>query len=550
MENPKTSVPVWLRRLTQTIFLLLFLYLFLETVYQPDKGKLGPITLFFDLDPLVMLTVWLAGHTVSAALLLSLITLAVTIIFGRWFCGWVCPFGAVHNLFTAMRDSKRKKKLKTSSYSSGQKIKYHVVIILLLCALFGVNLAGWLDPFSFFFRSMATAIFPAINAGVQSLFDWLYNVNPLGVNTISEPVYRVLRSYFLTLEQPHYFWGMMFGVLFGLIIALNFFRARFWCRYICPLGGLFGFVGKNPMVRIRVDVDKCKDCLECVMDCQGGAEPQSQESWRPSECLFCWNCHSVCPTEAISFHFKAPGVKSSFRWAADFFSTSAKESKVNFGRRNLLVAGVAGIGSGLLMKVHLLAGVRNFNPELIRPPGSVPEDEFIGTCIRCGECMKVCPTNAIKPTMLEAGLEGLWSPVVNTQRGYCDYECNMCTQVCPTEAIRPLSLEEKQQVKIGLAHIDKSRCLPYAYARPCLVCFNQCPGRPTRAISMVETTVLNSQGARVKIQIPHVNAETCIGCGICQIKCPVSDQAAIRVTSVGETRHFDNQILSADRYSG
>jgi ferredoxin len=132
---------------------------------------------------------------------------------------------------------------------------------------------------------------------------------------------------------------------------------------------------------------------------------------------------------------------------------------------------------------------------------------------------------------------------------YCEYKCAMCTQVCPTEAIKPLSLKEKQQVKIGLAHIDKNRCLPYAYSRPCLVCEEQCP-LPEKAIWLEETTVLNSRGNKVVVKQPHVNAELCIGCGICQNKCPVSDRAAIRVTSIGETRNLKNEFLSADRYAG
>jgi polyferredoxin len=119
-----------------------------------------------------------------------------------------------------------------------------------------------------------------------------------------------MRGYFLTLAQPHYYWGMLFGVMFGIVIALNFFRARFWCRYICPLGGLLGIVGKNPILQLNVDADKCKNCMECVVDCQGGAEPQSNETWKPAECVYCWNCHSICPTKAITFEFKVPGVKS------------------------------------------------------------------------------------------------------------------------------------------------------------------------------------------------------------------------------------------------
>jgi ferredoxin-type protein NapF len=239
---------------------------------------------------------------------------------------------------------------------------------------------------------------------------------------------------------------------------------------------------------------------------------------------------------------------SIFRWIVNFFKPP-ESSGLDLGRRRVLTAGIVGLGGGLLFHAHPLAGTRTFNPQLIRPPGSIPEDEFLEKCIRCGECMKVCPTNVIQPTMLEAGLEGLWSPILKTQMDYCEYKCAMCTQVCPTEAIKPLSLEEKQQVKIGLAHIDKNRCLPFAYSRPCLVCEEQCP-LPEKAIWLEEKTVLNSRGNKVVVQQPHVNAELCIGCGICQIKCPVSDRAAILVTSIGETRNKNNEFLSADRYAG
>jgi polyferredoxin len=310
MARSKTSTPVWLRRLTQSVFLVIFSYLFYQLTYHPANSTVGPTGMFFNLDPLVMLTIWLGGHAVASALLISLITLVSALVFGRWFCGWVCPFGALNNLFTSWRSGKRKDKLNQARYTPGQKAKYYIVVIVLVGSLFGVNLAGWLDPFSFLYRSFATAVFPAVNATVQGVFDWFYNVNPIGLRAASEPVYRLLRQYFLTLAQPHYYWSMFFGVMFGVVLALNFFKARLWCRYICPLGGLLGIVGKNPILQLNINADKCKGCMECVVDCQGGAEPHSHEAWKPAECLYCWNCQSACPTKAISFQFKTPGVNS------------------------------------------------------------------------------------------------------------------------------------------------------------------------------------------------------------------------------------------------
>jgi MauM/NapG family ferredoxin protein len=237
------------------------------------------------------------------------------------------------------------------------------------------------------------------------------------------------------------------------------------------------------------------------------------------------------------------------KWIRNFFSPPTRESRLDLGRRNVIVAGVIGLSSGLLFKMNPLSGSRNFDPGLIRPPGSLTEDDFLGKCIRCGECMKVCPTNVIQPVMLEAGLEGLWSPVVKTRIGYCEYKCNMCTQVCPTEAISKLTLEQKQKTRIGLAHVDRNRCLPYAYARSCEVCYEQCP-LPEKAIKLEDVIVTSARGSKFAVKQPHVNAELCIGCGLCENKCPVSDDAAIRVTSVGEARNFKNQFLRADRLSG
>src|ERR1035437_10269941 len=101
-------------------------------------------------------------------------------------------------------------------------------------------------------------------------------------------------------------------------------------------------------------------------------------------------------------------LKSLSRWVADF-ARPPKESRLDLGRRSVLVAGLSGLGGGLLSAIERQASKRAFNPALIRPRGSLPESEFLAKCIRCGECMKVCPTNAIHAAALEGGLEGAWT---------------------------------------------------------------------------------------------------------------------------------------------
>jgi MauM/NapG family ferredoxin protein len=180
------------------------------------------------------------------------------------------------------------------------------------------------------------------------------------------------------------------------------------------------------------------------------------------------------------------------------------------------------------------------HPELIRPPGALDEREFLKRCVKCGECLKVCLTNGLQPTLFESGIEGIWSPELVPSIGYCAYNCTLCGQVCPTGAIRKVTIAEKARIKIGLAFIDQDRCLPYAFGKNCIVCEEHCP-TPKKAIWFQEKEIVNREGEKIRIKQPVVDPELCIGCGICEFKCPVKDRPAIRVTSAGETRSKENQ---------
>ena len=112
---------------------------------------------------------------------------------------------------------------------------------------------------------------------------------------------------------------------------------------------------------------------------------------------------------------------------------------------------------------------------LIRPPGALPEGDFLRSCVRCGACMKSCPTNTLQPCLWEGGLAGLWSPKVEPRFAACDQHCNACGRVCPTQAIRSLPLEEKTHARIGTAVIRKEQCLVWAQDKLCLICDEICP---------------------------------------------------------------------------
>jgi len=204
---------------------------------------------------------------------------------------------------------------------------------------------------------------------------------------------------------------------------------------------------------------------------------------------------------------------------------------IGMGRRQLITAGLLGLTGGLLLRSQPAGGETAYTGALVRPPGALPEADFLQKCIRCSACMKACPTNVLQPTLLESGLAGMWSPVLRTRLSYCEYKCQVCSQVCPTEAIRKVTLAEKQQLKIGLAAVDPVRCLPIAYGKVCTVCRDICPVTD-KAIWLEDVTVTLASGQTVWVGQPLVDSELCIGCGACEAECPVSGEAAIRVTGI------------------
>jgi MauM/NapG family ferredoxin protein len=260
----------------------------------------------------------------------------------------------------------------------------------------------------------------------------------------------------------------------------------------------------------------------------------SPDGWIASECFGCLNCTDACRRDALSFTWTLPGRGSPPVESVDLSKRAA------FGA---VVGGLAALG---VFRISPQSRGKTFHARLIRPPGSRPERDFLARCTACGLCMKVCPTGGLQPSLAEAGLEGLWTPRLVPQIGYCDYNCTLCGQVCPTEAIARLELEAKHKTRIGLAAFDTTRCIPYAYGRDCMVCEEHCP-IPDKAIYVVEVEVQDRQGGKKIVKQPHVDPEKCIGCGVCEHVCPYKDAAGIHVSSANESRHPDNQpILPED----
>lgn len=500
------------RIIAQVIFTALFFFLLLSA------GRSGTESFtytdyFFYFDPLLLLLNFIATYKILPIFLLSLIPVVLTIVLGRFFCGWVCPFGAIIQFFSWI--FKKSKKEKKGVDKKLLKLKYVILILVIVSALFGTHYGGWFDPFSLLTRSTATIITPSANYLVERSLK--KGAGDTGVVSKSlKPLYKFSKKNILTNKQRAYNQTFIIGTIFFLLLFLNLYKRRFFCNYLCPLGALYGLIAKFSLFNLKTNKE-CISCNACANNCTYNGSPF--QDYMKTECLVCFNCVRDCPTDAVDTSFEAP--------------KKTDRTRIDLGRRKVIGSIVSGLFVGALPKIASPAKYKIHR--FVRPPGSVKEKEFLEKCIRCGECMQVCPTNFIQPALFEAGVEGMWTPVLNAQTGYCEYTCNKCTLVCPTNAIETLTVKEKKQFKMGTAVVDRNRCYTFADGYNCAVCEEHCP-IPEKAIRFREVDTWNFEGRLVKVKQIYVVPDLCTGCGICENVCPRSDAPGILNSAEEEQR--------------
>jgi polyferredoxin len=536
--------PTRWRWLSQVIFFSLFLFLLLRTEFRGSLHAGGseirlpyPVQLFFQFDPLVAVSNALSSRALYHGLLWSLIVLIPTMLLGRFFCGWICPLGSIHHFFSSLRSERKRGKqlIESNRYKRWQTTKYYILVAVLIAAVLGTGIVGWLDPFSLLARSLGLSILPGTDYALSAVLRAMEHSRFALVQLVGSGLHFILGGLLLSFKQPYFRQGVWLGLIFIFFLALNFRVTRFWCRALCPLGALLGIVSRWSILGLVKTPERCEDCNRCLLRCQGGDDPIGGVPWRQPECHLCMNCVDECPEHNLQFKF----------------FPAQKSIGMNLQRREVLT----GLAAGAIV-VPLLRSTPGFAVErherLLRPPGALDEEYFLSRCVRCGECMKVCPNNALQPAWTEAGLEGLWTPIMVPRIGYCESSCVLCSEVCPTGAIWEITAKEKgwearvasdaKPIRLGTAFYDRGRCLPWAMATPCIVCEEWCPTSP-KAIYLQPAEVADAEGHLQKVKQPLIDPQRCVGCGACEYACPVQDRPAVYVTSIGESRSRTNQIL-------
>lgn len=209
-------------------------------------------------DPLAAVGQIFAGLTLYTPFLLTaLIPVIFTLIFGRFFCGWICPATFIYELNTNVSAWLSRAGLKTGNRRFDRRIKYLVLATgLVLSAISGSVLVAGVYP-------------PAI----------------------------IGREIYYSIALGGFGAGSIFFVctlLFDLLVA-----RRGFCRYLCPGGALYSLLGRFRIFRIQRIVENCNDCAKCNAICEFGLDPLRDDFGQ--ECNNCTACIAICPTDALTF---------------------------------------------------------------------------------------------------------------------------------------------------------------------------------------------------------------------------------------------------------
>jgi polyferredoxin len=437
---------------------------------------------------------------ISLAVAGFIFIILLTFIFGRVYCSSVCPLGVLQDI--TARISRKLTHRKRYHFSAPyRKLNYAVLILVLIIAFAGFLLPlNITDPYSNFGRITTGLARPAIillNNGIASLLE--------KINLYTLP--RIAFKNF-SLEATLY----SAVILFSLTLA-TMWHGRLFCNTLCPVGSLLGRISQFSLFNLQIDGPHCNHCGRCATSCKAECIDFTAHTIDASRCISCFNCIGSCPSNGISYN-----------WCKKDIPLPYAQMETDQTRRSLFgsMAALLSLSSLAFIPREIETGKPSTIPDKkknpVCPPGSKGYEHYNKTCTACHLCVSLCPTQVLKPSVLEYGLSGFLQPLLDYHASFCNFECRLCGEVCPTGAILPLLAEEKKLLQLGKSIFVKENCIVNTRKTACGACSEHCP---SKAVQMVPY-----EG---KLKIPEVTQDICIGCGACEYACPTKPYKAIYV---------------------
>lgn len=465
----------------------------------PSTGRLAALT---------------AGSLGILGIVLPVLLLLSSAIFGRWYCAFLCPLGSLQDLAACFR--RKNWRYRTSS----MMLRMTALIGAAALAVAGaLSLASWIDPWSIFSRFITCDIQPLVRIAFRA------DLPGLSLETVIPA-----------------------GLAMAVILVVSAFSGRWFCGNLCPVGTVLGLLNRLAPLRLRLEQSACIYCGRCTSVCPASCLDGARKVLDSTRCTYCLACLDACPTGSLRYgrapaSVSAPGARRNNLVGFRAFAARTSAARSTAARAvtvspalsfsgimpldrkrfiGLLGMGAAALSlaaaakkSGVAWKPASDSG--DYSGTVI-PPGAGSAARFAEKCLACGLCVARCPARIIRPSLGQLGLSGLFVPRLDYDISYCQYECTACMDICPSGALEALDLATRKLVKIGNSTLIRDRCVVIKNRTKCGACAEHCP---TGAVRMVR--------GETGLPEPVFDTAMCIGCGACHHACPVTPDKAISV---------------------